>query len=175
MKTVFIKNSNRFAIVDDEVFERIKDYKYSFGGTGCGRIQRCYRFGNYIKTVSLANDVKNTKGILYDHKDLDPFNCLNNNLRQCNHSQNNANRNKQNGNYTSRYKGVSLVKATGKWKSCIRFNKRLIVLGSFISEIDAAEAYNKKAVELFGSFARINNLVDEKSTNAGIVTTTKTG
>ena len=40
--------------------------------------------------------------------------------------------------------------------SRIKINKEIKYIGSFQTEIEAAEAYNKKAKELFGSFALLN-------------------
>jgi len=57
---------------------------------------------------------------------------------------------------TSRYKGVSFDKSTGKWVAQIQVNKRKQHLGSFVDEIDAARRYDKAAVECFGEFAKTN-------------------
>jgi hypothetical protein len=52
------------------------------------------------------------------------------------------------GSYTSRYKGVSLCKKTGKWTSMIFYNKKHKYLGSFINEYDAHLAYQNKLKEI---------------------------
>ena len=57
---------------------------------------------------------------------------------------------------SSIFKGVSLDKRCGTWKSMC--NK--IYLGSFANEIDAAIAYNKKATEIWGNKAKLN-IIDE--------------
>jgi hypothetical protein len=77
------------------------------------------------------------------------------NLRSATNSQNQANRRKQK-NTSSIYKGVTWNKHAKKWLSQVKFNYEGIYLGLFISEIDAAIAYNAKAKELFGEYARIN-------------------
>ncbi|UIW10530.1 HNH endonuclease [Aeromonas phage BUCT695] len=59
-------------------------------------------------------------------------------------------------NCTSSYKGVYWDKQCSKWKSsCFAFGKKHFC-GTFTSEWEAAEAYNKKALELFGEFAKVN-------------------
>ena len=90
-----------------------------------------------------------------DHKDR---NCLNNhlsNLRWCTRKENNQNRSK-NKNGTSIYKGVSFEKTNNKWRAQIKHNGQRIHLGYFTNESDAGKAYDRKASELFGVFAKLN-------------------
>lgn len=78
------------------------------------------------------------------------------NLRICTASQNQHNQkiNEQRG--SSKYKGVCWHKAVEKFAAYIKANKKLIHLGYFQSEIEAAKAYDAKATELFGEFAKLN-------------------
>ena len=77
------------------------------------------------------------------------------NLRVCTHQQNLQNQRIQKG--VSKFKGVCWHKASQKWMAKIKHNYKTIYLGVFNNEIDAAKSYNKKAKELFGEFARLNN------------------
>ena len=61
---------------------------------------------------------------------------------------------------TSVYKGVSYYKPTGKWKASLRNAGKENYLGYFTDEREAAEAYNKAALEHFGVFARVNEFSD---------------
>jgi hypothetical protein len=61
-------------------------------------------------------------------------------------------------NNKSGYKGVSFNKASGKYKAYIKQNGKLHHLGLFPNAIDAARAYNRKACELLGEFARLNDV-----------------
>lgn len=79
------------------------------------------------------------------------------NLRWCNHSNNGMNRIKQ-ANTTSQYKGVSWHKKAKKWYATIKNNGHSIFLGLFDCEEDAGRAYNNKAIEVCGEFAKINTL-----------------
>jgi hypothetical protein len=54
------------------------------------------------------------------------------------------------------YKGVSCSKARHKWYAKCYYQGERIWLGYFDSEIEAARAYDRKAVELLGEFARLN-------------------
>ena len=84
-------------------------------------------------------------------------NCLDNrisNLRKCNSSQNNCNKPPR--IVTSKYKGVGWNKEMKKWRSRIRINNKEYYLGHFDCEIEAAKAYDTKALELHGEFAYTN-------------------
>jgi len=51
---------------------------------------------------------------------------------------------------SSKFSGVSIHRASGKWRSCIQFNGQRINLGYFDDEIEASEAYL--------NFCRNNNI-----------------
>lgn len=90
-----------------------------------------------------------------DHIDGNKLNNCRYNLRQCNNSQNGANRKKASGT-TSIYKGVSWNKRDGKWEVCIEARKIRYHMGKYENEMIAAKAYDKRAIELFGEFAKTN-------------------
>jgi hypothetical protein len=56
----------------------------------------------------------------------------------------------------SRYKGVYWFRGTRKWVASIRRNKKTYHIGYFKNEIDAARAYDERAMELHGEFACLN-------------------
>jgi prophage antirepressor-like protein len=51
-------------------------------------------------------------------------------------------------NKSSKYYGVTLNKQNNKYKALLVYNKKQIHIGTYSNELDAAEAYNKKANEL---------------------------
>jgi len=73
------------------------------------------------------------------------------NLRNATMSQNKANTVKQKNN-TSGYKGVVWHKRRKKWYARISYMNKDIHVGSYTTPQEAAEAYKKKAIELFGEF-----------------------
>jgi len=77
------------------------------------------------------------------------------NLRVATYQQNNVNSRSQK-NSLSSYKGAYFVKSTGKWRSCVGFNNKVLSFGTYASEEEAARAYDKAARELFGDYARLN-------------------
>lgn len=76
------------------------------------------------------------------------------NLRPATQAQQCANRGIKKGN-TSGFKGVSLVKATGKWCASIKINGKSKNLGStYSTPEEAAEVYAKALTAVHGEFAR---------------------
>lgn len=95
-----------------------------------------------------------------DHINNDQSNNKIENLREVTASQNNMNMKKRK-NSISKYKGISWDKQNNKWKSGIKINGKQIYLGRFDNETDAAKAYNKKAIEIFGEFGKLNIIKEE--------------
>jgi len=85
-----------------------------------------------------------------DHKDRNPANNVISNLRECTFSENHQNSTRSRGS-TSKYQGVSWYKKTGKWRARIRVNNKLISLGHFDDEVEAAKAY-REAKEKYHTF-----------------------
>jgi hypothetical protein len=57
---------------------------------------------------------------------------------------------------SSRYKGVSFRKRTGKWEAFIRINNVLKYLGAFVREEDAGRAYDDAARKEWGANCYLN-------------------
>jgi hypothetical protein len=95
------------------------------------------------------------QGKVVDHKNRNRLDNTRINLRVCTHAENTQNARKIQGTH-SRFKGVSYRKERDKYFAQIYQNGDQIYLGLFAQETDAARAYDCKAVELFGEFARVN-------------------
>ena len=100
------------------------------------------------------------EGIEVDHISGDPLDNRKVNLRLCSRGENACNGPRHTtGN--NPYKGCYYGKRqTGekKWLAQIVYKRVPLYLGWFLTPEEAALAYNAKAVELFGRFARINVL-----------------
>lgn len=92
-----------------------------------------------------------------DHIDQNPSNNNPCNLRLATHQQQQCNKTSKK-NSTSNYKGVSWHKPLSKWRASICVNKKRMHIGYYLTEKEAALAYNKKAQELHGSFAFLNHV-----------------
>ena len=96
-----------------------------------------------------------------DHADGNGLNNQRANLRAASASQNAMNIDNRNlskpAAISSHFKGVHFDRAAKKWYARIAKDGKRIHLGLFREEVDAATAYNFKAYELFGEFARFNH------------------
>jgi hypothetical protein len=91
-----------------------------------------------------------------DHIDHDKLNNQCSNLRSVTHTENVRYRQKLK-QTSSRFKGVYWSKSARKWRSSITYERKVIQLGYFDAEEDAARAYDTVAVRLHGKFAITNN------------------
>lgn len=95
---------------------------------------------------------------ILDHIDGDRYNNRIQNLRMSDYNANNMNA-KGNKNTSSKFKGVSRASKPAPdrlWVAQIQFNKKKMSLGRFKTEEEAARAYDTKAKNLFGEFAKLN-------------------
>jgi AP2 domain./HNH endonuclease. len=94
-----------------------------------------------------------------DHRDGNGLNNQRSNLRPATKSQNRRNQAKHAG-CSSRFKGVSFQRRNTHrpWVATIGYGTPVVTtyLGAFATEEDAAHAYDRAALQLFGEFARLN-------------------
>jgi hypothetical protein len=91
----------------------------------------------------------------YDHIDRNGLNDSRSNLRPASRTQTRANSTKSKGK-SSQYKGVYWHKKAGKWMARIGVNRKMRFLGYFTDEVEAARAYDRAALEIYGEFACLN-------------------
>lgn len=146
------------AIIDDDDFEKFGKFKYHISkGKYAMRALPRTNGEKRNKRIKLHQDIIGKKeGFVIDHingNGLDNRKC---NLRHCTISQNEMNSPAQR-NKTGKYKGV--YKTSGKCStffSTIFRDGKVYRIGSFRDELSAAKAYDLKAKELFGEFAKTN-------------------
>lgn len=137
--------------VDDEDYY-LDQYNWHIGK----RDGYVYGYIKKLGQVRLHRYVTNAlPGEEVDHKDGNKLNNTKENLRRCTKAQNMCNSVKYSTN-KSGYKGVSFHKRSGKWQSTIMKNQKKIYIGLFDTPQEAAQAYDNKAKELFGEFAKTN-------------------
>jgi len=148
----------RYALVDDEDFELASRFKWYV--TRRGYVRTCVRLGHIGGKRKNAHVLlhrlimRPPKDMQVDHKNHIKLDCRRENMRICTNRENAHNQVIRKG--TSSFKGVCWHKAKGKWLSRIRIDYKIIHLGRFVDEADAACAYDTAARELFGEFALTN-------------------
>jgi hypothetical protein len=148
--------SGHKALVDDADFELVNKHKWHLKKGPYTFYAQC-RLKNsdvFLRMHRFILGVINPK-VLIDHKDLNGLNNQRDNLRVCTSSQNLQNAPRKSNN-TSGFKGVSWNKEKKRWVAKTKFNGKYVFIGRFRKKEDAARAYDKKALELFGEFARTN-------------------
>lgn len=149
------KNMGKYvALVDDEDFEYLNQWKWCVAKSANSFYAvRTISIDGKRRHLGMHNAVLKGKGI--DHVDNNGLNNQKSNLRFCTVSENAMNNRKQE-NTSSVYKGVTFEKRVKKWKATIQINGKSFYLGHFTSEVEAAKAYNAKAIALFCEFANLN-------------------
>jgi hypothetical protein len=151
-KEIYLSNSNKTAIIDDEMFDELNKYKWNCDHHGYARTGK-----RKDKTILMHRLIFNPpEGMFTDHINHNTLDNRRSNLRSCTIQQNSANRPMQSNN-TSGAKGITLHKKTGKWQAQVGFLNKTYYLGLFEDINEARKVYNKKARELFGDFARLEN------------------
>lgn len=107
-------------------------------------------------TVLMHREIMNApKEMDVDHWDGNGLNNTDENLRVCTNAQNIQNSRKRSDN-TSSFKGVTWSKSYEKYQAQITVEGQYFWLGYFNDPEEAARAYDAKAKELHGEFARTN-------------------
>jgi hypothetical protein len=151
-----ISPKNRYAIVDDEDYEWLSQWRWFYANGYATRANKC-KDNDGWSSVQMHRAILNVpQNLQVDHRDHNKLNNTRANLRLCTRQQNSAYRNKTPRPTTSQYKGVTRHRATYKWQARIGTNGKQYHLGLFLSEEEAARAYDTKARELFGPFAQLN-------------------
>jgi AP2 domain len=88
-----------------------------------------------------------------DHRDLNGLNNQRSNLRVTDNAINSQNRR---GYGISPYKGVIYIRHLDKWQANIRINGKRRALGCYSTQEEAALAYDRAALEVYGPEARTN-------------------
>lgn len=145
------------ALVDDDMFEELNQFKWCVHKKPntfyAKRILEGTRRPLFMHHVLLPKK----EGYEIDHIDRDGMNNQRENLRYATHSQNIANCMTKR---TYGYKGISFDRSTvfrsKRWQAAIRKDQKAYYLGRYETPIEAAQAYDRAAVKLFGEFALTN-------------------
>lgn len=161
MKEIYL-TQGKVALVDDEDFEYLNQWKWCAAKGGNAFYAIRMEPGNPRTLILMHQQILDFPEEV-DHKDGDGLNNQRLNLRACTRSQNHMNRRPKPG-CSSRFKGVSFNEKCRihPWRAMIMVNYKRTYIGFYTTEEEAALAYNQKALELFGEFARLNIIEDYK-------------
>jgi hypothetical protein len=150
-------SKGKVSLVDDEDFEFLLSFSWCLGGEGYA-VSRCKNslLSTYQRRKLIMHrllmGVTNVTGIQVDHINGDKLDNRKENLRLVSNQENAMNVHvKKREKHSSKYIGVC-YNTSGlrkkRWNASIGFNGKKIFIGNYMTEEEAALAYNKKAEEL---------------------------
>ena len=152
MREITLHNTDIVAFVDDEDYERIS--KFRWHARQRNNTWYAVRYTS-TKTIGMHTEVLRTP-VRIDHKDRNGLNNQKENLREATHSINNQNRQKFKIESSSKFKGVHWLSRDGKWVAGYGLDNKWFRIGAFKTELEAAKAYDKKVLEVYGEDACTN-------------------
>lgn len=139
-------------VIDDDSYEKVKHW-----------VWRLNKYG-YVsrrekdKRIFLHREIMQTpEGYITDHINGNKLDNLKSNLRVATDRENVWNQGIRSDN-SSGYRGVYFRKDRKRWSAEIKKDGKKYALGCYSSAEMAAKAYNTKAKELFGEYARLNSI-----------------
>ena len=151
-------------LIDEDDYNNLKRGSFGLYTSDRHHTNYCMYYNPSNKTQKkLHRLITNAKtGEVVDHingNGLDNRKC---NLRLTTQRGNNKNARKRRNAKTSNYKGTHFSKGESKWKAQIQVDGKKMSLGTYLTEIEAAKAYNRAALKYHKEFAYINNIKETK-------------
>jgi hypothetical protein len=139
-----------YTYVDAEDFEWLNQWHWHAYGGYAGRCEKG-------KRVYMHREIMQPpEGMVVDHVNGNGFDNTRANMRNVTREDNMHNQRKHAGT-ASIYKGVTRGQSSkGSWCARVAWRGHRLTAGTFASEAEAARAYDRLAVELFGEHARVN-------------------
>lgn len=149
----------KFAIIDDEDYNELNQYRWSLGRDEARRSFRVVP--REQKSISMQEQIMRPKaGQIVLHKNGDRLDNRRENLILGTKGMVNLTRGLQSNNNTG-YRGVYRYR-NGRFGAKIRVNGQASFLGYYDSAEQAAQVYNQAAYEAWGNLAPLNNFNDLK-------------
>lgn len=149
-----VNRGKYIALIDEADYERVRPYGWCLNADG----YIVARINNHIVELSrfILGAPPEARVIYLNDDKLDNRRA---NLLLTDHSLS-TQRQKRHHIGSSQYRGVQYHPRTKRWKAMIMARQKVIHLGYFDEEIDAARAYDQAALEHFGEHARLNFPID---------------
>jgi HNH endonuclease len=140
------------AQVDDDVYDELNKYSWYLNK---GSVTNSYMGQKFYMHHEIIG--KPPPGLIVDHIDGNVLNNQRNNLRFVSYAVNRQNQHKPPVS-SSGFFGVSWYPTRRKnpFKATIIHNKKSIYLGWYSTAVEAATVYDRKAKELYGTYANTN-------------------
>jgi hypothetical protein len=152
-----IKASGRDVLIDAADLPKVQNFSWHLFKAGRKNSPRLipstHIGGKRVKMHRFLLDAPS--GLVVDHKNHNTLDNRRDNLRICQQGQNALNQRKRTAKCTSQYKGVYFTKDK-RWMAYINVNKSRTVLGYFGTELEAAQAYDRAAIQHHKEFAFLN-------------------
>lgn len=153
MTKEIVLTGGQVSIVDDEDYEELSKYKWRVMQKG--NTSYAKRKGAKGATFMMHREIINAPANMeVDHIDGNGLNNTKLNLRLCSHSENMRNQRIPKNNKTG-FKGVTSY-LKNKYRAMISHENKSFHIGVYETAEEAAKAYDDKAIELFGEYARTN-------------------
>jgi len=144
---------NHFAIVGRSNYKRLSRVKWHASLSG-HRFYATHCTSSQATIYMHREIMRPPKGMVVDHMDANGVNNWRGNLRICTPLENGHNSRAR--GRTSHFKGVSYIFELRLWEASICDRKKMVHIGYYKTEIEAARAYDAEALKRFGQFAWLN-------------------
>lgn len=157
-----IEIKGKIVLIDDEDWEKVRVYKWVINAPTKANRKYYAQHDFYVEGVHhvilmhrLIMGCVKGDGVYIDHIDGNTLNNHKSNLRFSSIAENTRNQQKHRDSMNP-YKGIKYDKRDKLWVARIQYNKKRIYVGYSKDPVEAAKAYDRKAIELHGEFAYTN-------------------
>ena len=156
MTKKILLSKDKYALVDDEDYLWLNEYKWCCNGQGYAMRGKWNKMKKVNDHFIMHREILHAPdGIEVDHINGNRLDNRKENLRLSTKVENGRNRG-LNSNNSSGYKGVSYKKSRHNWQARINVKGKRIWLGQGNSPEEAARIYDIGALKYFGEFAWTN-------------------